>query len=159
MVVDSEGKPVAEARIEHSNDRRQANQTDANGRFELDTRAPIIVIRKAGFPGELVRTQDETELRVTLRKPTGNQTFPACSNNGQYEGIEGWAASFRFAMVSGINASKQGQDIDYGARSYYIDTDRGAKSIGHGSGPMWSFGMPLDRDVWRSVTCEGQLYS
>src|ERR1700730_4528131 len=76
VVVDPEGKPVVEARVDHSNDRRQANQPPPAGRFELDTRAPILVVRKAGFRSELVRTQDGTEVRVTLQKLS--EVFPTC---------------------------------------------------------------------------------
>jgi hypothetical protein len=154
VVVDPEGKSIPEAPIDHTNDRRQLHQTDANGRFELDTQAPAIVIRKAGFQSELVRTQDATEIRVTLRKLTGARSFPACAATGQFEGIDGWGASFQFSKVPGVKASNQGQDIDYGARSYYVDTSQGPKGIRHGSGPMWSFGMPIDQDVWRSVKYE-----
>lgn len=56
--------------------------------------------------------------------------------------------------MPGVNVSGQGQDIDYGARGYYVDTPQGPKGIRHGSGPMWSFGTPPDRDVWRSVKYE-----
>jgi hypothetical protein len=42
VVMDSESQPVAEARIEHVGDLRQAHQTDSRGKFELDTRAPRI---------------------------------------------------------------------------------------------------------------------
>ena len=111
-VVDTEGKPVAGARIDHSNDRFQIHQTDANGGFVLDTQAPSIVIRKAGFRSELVRTQDATELRVTLRKLTGNQAFPACAKTGRYVGIEGWGTSFRFPMVPSV----QGEQARPGCR-------------------------------------------
>jgi hypothetical protein len=152
VVVDPEGKPVVEARVDHSNDRRQAHQTDPEGRFELDTRAPILVVRKAGFRSELVRTQDGTEVRVTLQKLS--EVFPTCSNTGQYAGIDGWGASLRFPRTSGVKASRQGRDIDYGARSYYVDTKQGHKGIMHGSGPLWSFGTPRDQDVWRSVKYE-----
>jgi hypothetical protein len=49
-VVDPEGKPIPGAPLEHA-DYQQTHQTDSNGRFELDTQAPVIVIRKAGpFP-------------------------------------------------------------------------------------------------------------
>jgi hypothetical protein len=159
MVVDAEGKPVAEAQIEHSNDRRQAHQTDANGRFELDTKAPSIVIRKARFRSELVRTQDATEIRITLQKRTGNQLFPSCSRTVQYEGVNGWEPSFQFPKVAGITASIQGNDSDYGARNYYINTAQGLKGIRHGSGAMWTFGMPIDQDVWRSVRYEEVNYN
>src|SRR5437879_673780 len=49
LVVDQEGKPIAEASIDHSGDHRRAYLTDTGGRFELDTRVPIVVIRKAGY--------------------------------------------------------------------------------------------------------------
>jgi hypothetical protein len=89
VVIDPEGKPVVEARIDHSNDSRQAHQTDSEGRFELDTKAPILVVRKAGFRSELVRTQDATEARVTLQKLTEKRLFPTCSSTGTTESMDG----------------------------------------------------------------------
>jgi hypothetical protein len=157
-VVDPAGNPIPEARLDHTNDRRHVHQTDANGRFELDTQASGIVIRKAGFQSELVRTQDATEIRVTLRKLTGSRPFPSCSGTGQYEGIDGWDASFQFSTVPGVTAGKQGQDADYVMRRYYVDTNQGPKGIMHGSGSMWSFGMPIDRDIWQSVNYEEVIY-
>lgn len=154
VVVDPEGKPVVEAHIDHSADRQHEHQTDSAGKFELDTRAPVLVARKAGFRSELVRTQDATSVRVTLQKLSESRVFPTCPKTGEYDGIDGWGASFQFPRTLGVRASPQGQDIDYGARSYYVDTKRGAKGIMHGSGPMWSLGTPLDRDVWRSVKYE-----
>jgi hypothetical protein len=151
-VVDVNGKPVFEAQIGHTNDRRHTYQTDSEGRFELDTRAPILVVRKAGFGSELVRTQDATEVRVTLG--TENRVFPTCSGSGPFEGIDGWGASFQFPRTAGVTASPQAADSDYGARSYYVDTTHGPKGIMHGSGPLWSFGPPSDGDVWRSVKYE-----
>jgi hypothetical protein len=157
-VVDSEGKPVADARIDHSNDRLKGHQTDPNGRFELDTQAPAVVIRKAGFQSALVATKDAGDVRITLKKLTENRPFPSCSKKGPYQGIEGWGAAFQFQKVPGVKASSQGQDIDYGARSYYIRTPQGRKGIMHGSGGMWTFGIPIDQDVWRSVTYSEIVY-
>ena len=37
VVVDPEGRPIAEANIDHSNDRRKAHQSDSDGKFELYT--------------------------------------------------------------------------------------------------------------------------
>jgi hypothetical protein len=158
IVADSDGKPVAEARIDHANDRRQAHQTDSEGRFELDTDAPSVVISKAGFRSELVRTQDQAEVQVTLQRLTVKQTFPSCSNTIPHVGIDGWGARFEFPVTSGITASRQGQDVDYGVRSYYVDTKSGPKGIRHGSGPMWSFGLPNDQGVWRSVKFQEIAY-
>jgi hypothetical protein len=157
-VVDSEGKPIAEARIDHSNDRRQIHQTDSGGRFKLDTRAPTFVVRKTGFRSELVRTQDATEPRVTLQKLSEKRPFPTCSNTGTYDGIDGWGATIQFPRDADVKAARQIQDIDHGVRSYYVDTESGSKGARHGSGPMWSFGTPLDRDVWRSVGYEEIAY-
>jgi hypothetical protein len=157
VVVDPEGKPIVKASIDHSNDQK-THRTDSEGRFELDTMAPTLVVRKAGFRSEMVRTQEAAEIRVTLQKRAEPQQLPTCSGTGRYYGIDGWGASFYFPKTSGIKASGQGQDSDYGARSYYIETGQGRKGIGHGSGPMWSFGMPLDQHVWRSVKYEEATY-
>lgn len=112
------------------------------------------MIRKAGFQSELLRVQLAADVNVTLRKLSQTQTFPTCSTSVQYVGTSGWGASFQFHVMPGVNVSGQGQDIDYGARGYYVDTPQGPKGIRHGSGPMWSFGTPPDRDVWRSVKYE-----
>ena len=106
----------------------------------------------------MVRTKDTTESRITLQKLSENQLLPTCSNTGRYDGIDGWGASFQFPRTSGVKASRQGQDIDYGARNYYVETKQGPKGIRHGSGPLWSFGTPLDQDVWRSVKYEEATY-
>lgn len=158
MVVDPDGTPVAEARIDHSGVRGRPTQTNAEGRFELDTRAPIVVIRKAGFRSELVRTQNAMPVRVTLHKLGDGQHFPICAKTGSYEGIDGWGASFQFPRVSGVKASPQGRDSDYASRDYFVETKSGPKGIRHGSGPMWSFGIPVDQDVWRSVDYEEITY-
>jgi hypothetical protein len=156
VVFDPEGKPVVDAHIDHSND-RQVHRTDSQGRLELDTRAPILVIRKAGFRSELVRTRDAIEARVTLQKLNSNR-FQTCSNTGRYDGIDGWGAVFQFPRTSGVKVSRQGRDVDYGMRSYYVDTKQGPRGIRHGSGPLWSFGTPLDQEVWRSGKYEEVVY-
>jgi len=158
VVIDAGGKPVVDARIDHTNDRQQGYQTDSEGRFELDTRAPILIVRKAGFRSELVRTQEATGSTVILQKLSENRGFPTCSNSGQYDGIDGWGASFQFPRILRVKASRPAQDADYGARNYYVETKQGPKGITHGSGPLWSFGTPSDQDVWRSVKYEEATY-
>jgi hypothetical protein len=153
VVVDAQGKPVAEASVDHTYDQLHAHKTDPEGRFELDTRASAVVVRKAGYRSEVIRTMDATQVRVTLRK-LDRAVFPACSAVGRYEGIDGWEASFQFQNTPGIIASPQVRDADYGARDYYVDTENGRGGIRHGSGALWSFGVPLDEDVWQSVAYE-----
>jgi hypothetical protein len=94
----------------------------------------------------VVQTQAVGPIRI-VRQANQTQPFPTCSTTAQYEGIDGWAASFQFLRTSGVKVSQQGQDIDYGKRSYYVDTKDGPKGIRHGSGPMWGFGTPLESDV------------
>ena len=68
VVVDAQGKPVAEASVDHTYDQLHAHKTDPEGRFELDTRAPAVVVRRAGYRSEVIRTMDATQVRVMLRK-------------------------------------------------------------------------------------------
>lgn len=132
VVVDSEGKPIANAQIDHSNDLRKAHQTDANGRFELDTRAPILVIRKPGYRSEFVHTQEAEEIRITLQQSGKERTFPSCSKSGSYIGIDGWRSTFRFPRVSILKA---------GGRAATLTTAR-----------------ETTRDVWRSIKYEEIAY-
>jgi hypothetical protein len=152
VVVDPEGRPVPNASIDHSNDLRRAHQTDSDGRFVLDTQAPAIVVRKAGYQSELLRTQNVTTVRVVLRRLTGSQALPACKDEEGYVGIEGWRSVLRFPRIPGVRVSQQGRDIDFGIRCYSVETSEGRKGITHGSGPLWSFGTPLDDEVWQTST-------
>jgi len=157
VVVDQSGKPVSAARIEHSDERRKLLLTNADGRFDFYTNAPVMVIRKDGFRSEPVRPVNAADVRVVL-KPDQIRPFPRCPKTGQYDGIEAMFSSFRFPRIAGVIASGQGLDADYVSRSYYVETPQGPKGIRHGSGPMWSLGLPLDRDVWRSVDYEEATY-
>ncbi|MGJ5820257.1 carboxypeptidase-like regulatory domain-containing protein [Paludibaculum fermentans] len=157
-VLDDDGKPVEAARVDHTDIPGKAIMTDSAGRFVIDTRAPLIVIRKAGFQSEAVHTQDAGELAITLHKRGADRSFPTCLKGQSYEGIEGWSAAFQFPRISGVVARLQGQDVDYGARSYYIQTKAGRKGIQHGSGPMWSVGLPYSPLVWSSIQYEERSF-
>lgn len=146
-VLDPDGKPIAGARIQHSNIRSATVQTDAAGKFELQTPAPALVIRKAGYRSQWLRTTDSPTVQIILQ-PSGLQ-IRACPRTEPCESITGWGAEFCFPRVPGVTASRQGQDIDYGIRGYVIDNSKAG--IRHGSGPLWSFGLPSDDDVWQSV--------
>jgi hypothetical protein len=160
IVVDQDGTPVKDAEIGHAAipfvpGRSTNTNTDARGRFQVTTDAPLIVFRKPGYTSALLRTPDITskdQQQVVLRST--KRSLPKCSKTGKYESLDGWHASFRFPPKPQIKVSKQGRDIDYGVRHYYVETPTGKVGITHGSGPMWSFGLPLDTDVWQSVTFE-----
>src|SRR6185437_6617119 len=158
VAVDAEGKPVAEADIDHAGYMWKTHQTDSTGRFTLDTRAPAIVIRTAGFRSVFIRTREATDMRVVLPKLNEGRAFPICTDSPQYVGIRGWSGSFQFPKIRGVKVSSQGNDIDYGAQYYYVKTKHGRKAILHGAGAMWSFGIPSNQDVWRSVKYEEITY-
>jgi hypothetical protein len=143
IVIDQDGQPIAGASIDHTDIRHQAFHTDLAGRFSLDTKAPVLVIRRVGFRSALIRMENASDVRVTLQKLTARRTFPACSTGDEFEGIEGWDGELKFPMVAGVKPSRQITDADYGGRHYYIKTKRGRRGIMHASGSFWNWGKPL----------------
>jgi len=151
LAVDPDGKPISGVRVDHHGNMRQTVSTDPEGRFQLQTKAPAIVLRKTGYRSRFIRTPAAAQVRIVL-EPVGSAEMPKfCSAASQCESIVGWQAEFCFPKVVGVEASPQGRDADYGIRSYIVKTGSGPVGIRHGSGPMWSFGMPVDTDVWKSV--------
>lgn len=152
LIIGRNGNPLMHAWIDDTGEGRHVHETDSQGRFAFDTRAPKLVARKAGFRSELLRTEDAKGVRVTLRA-LDTPAFRGCSNKQQLS-LKGWGASFRFPKILAVKASPQTQDVDYAIRWYWIYTQNGPTGIRHGSGPSWSFGAPKDRDVWQSTKFE-----
>jgi hypothetical protein len=130
VVVDTSGKPIAGARIEHTA-ANVAYVTDANGRFELQTIASAVVIRKVGFQSHFLRTDGGQNLRIVLEPAYAPV---ACTLNPVPK-----------AKVS------SSQDIDYLSTSYVLETKTGPVAMRCGRGPMWSLGVPNNELVWDSV--------
>lgn len=151
VVVDAEGKPVAAAELYYSDKVWKTHQTDSDGRFALDTRAPAIVIRKDGFRSEFMPTREAMDVRVVLQKLRQKRAFPICTDSIQYVGIGVWDRSFQFPAIHGVIVSLPVQDVDYTERSYYVKTKHGRKGIIHGGGPMWGLGIPRNEDISRSA--------
>jgi len=156
VVVDQQGKPLAEVDVDYAENQQRGNRTGAQGRFSLETRSPALVLRKPGYRSALLRTQDATNVRVILQ--SDSRRFPNCTNGGEYESLTRWYASFGFPRISGIEAGRQSQDIDYGMRYYRIKKPNGSEGVRHGSGPNWSSGMPSAMDVWQSVVFEETVF-
>ncbi|HVW07091.1 MAG TPA: carboxypeptidase-like regulatory domain-containing protein [Bryobacteraceae bacterium] len=154
-VVDSGGKPIEKA-IVFSRNYRTA-ETGPDGRFETDTPDSAVVIRKAGFQSERILTQSASAMRVTLR-PADRPNLPACSPDSGSVGLEDTVADFRFPRITGVKYSDQGHDADYTSRSYYVGDRRTARGIMHGSGGMWSLGIPFDQDVLDSTEYRETVY-
>ena len=149
IVVDSSDGPIAGASVQHTTTSTKEIVTDLTGHFELTTRAPAFVIRKVGFEGAFVRTQNAQSIRITLKQSQG--TLPVCSQKSPCSSIDGFGCVFCLPHIPGIKISEQGNDIDYGQRIFSVRSNHGRQSIQHAGGPMWGPGIPFDEDVWDSV--------
>lgn len=147
VVVDEAGKPVAGAHIDNSDVQpREQLFTDDRGRFELDTRAPAMIIRKLGFNGELVKLNHPGPLRVVLHRATA--AIPACS--AACRTLKSSAAEFCFPEISGVSISDEGREEDTVVRGFTIPGPSRVTELLHGAGPAWSLGVPYTGDVWES---------
>jgi len=154
VVLDEQGNPIEGASVDHTDpSRSDRTATDSAGKFDLWIDAPSFVIRKAGYHGLLVQTANlgAPELRFVLQKSAAR--LRVCSGGEIPDDVYGYRISFEFPKLPGIEEAS-GRDVDYSTRSYYINTANGPKGIQHGQGAMWSFGVPLDDNVWRSVSYE-----
>jgi len=158
VVVDANDKPISGASIDHSGI-QQRIVTEAAGKFSLRTMAPSLVIRKAGYRSRFLRTERTGgEVRVTLSPETPAALNP-CSATAKCESITGYQALFCFPMISAVDPSPQSQNNGFGARAYAVETRKGRVEISHGSGAMYSFGIPMDEDVWKSVEYTETVYT
>ncbi len=155
-----DGRPVADADIDHLDELAPlGGRTDSTGRLSRETRAPAFVVRKVGYQSQLVRTQSETEFKVTLQPAALKPAISKCPAKRSCETVVGFRASFCFQMTEGVEPLQQANDSHYGVRSYIFSAAVGQSRIMHGSGPFWSYGTPSDLDVWRSVEYKETVYA
>ena len=148
IVVDTEGKPVAQAMVDPGNFVFSV-KTDADGRFDTKSNDRFVV-RKEGFQSELVTESAPRPLRIELKKAE-SWIPPSCAEGSKY-----WKVSdgdLAFPEVLGVSASRMVSDVDYGARTYSVNGGR----ITHGSGPSWSWGTPSTTDLKETVTYRERL--
>jgi hypothetical protein len=156
IIADEDGAPVGGAYLDHTAVLRKAHVTDAEGRFVVETRAPAVVVRKRGFRSQRLAVAGAADVRITLQR-VPELPFRECSNQSLHEELGGWRPLFRIPGIPGVEADHlQVNDVDHGSRSYGREGE--AARIIHGCGPMWSFGMPSDGDVWRSIVYEETSY-
>jgi len=141
FVVDLGGAPIPNAWVYHLGGRDSA-KTDARGHFDLTTRVPRVVIRKSGYESYVLDTQRAKEVKLILRPVSRN--LPMCKGTDSCHSLNG---SFCFPKVKGVKAHTPGSDVDYRAESFTV----GKKGILHGSGSVWTFGVPFDEDVWEAT--------
>lgn len=148
VVVDEAGQPVAGAHIDHSDVQpREQLFTDDRGRFQIETRAPAILIRKLGFDGHLVRLKGSAALKIVLHRATAS--IPACT--ATCRSLKSSAAEFCFPEISGVSISDEGREDQIVVRGFTIPGPLRVTELLHGAGPEWSLGIPYTGDVWESV--------
>jgi hypothetical protein len=132
QVVDSFGKPVEGARIDHVKRGWSSfgPSTDAQGRFRVGMDTPAAVVRKPGFQSFFLRPGVEIQLQITLQPAKALKCTPA-----------------RIPDV----VVKEVKDSDYTANYKILNTKDGPKALVSGKGSLWSYGIPVDSDVWNSV--------
>lgn len=158
-VVDEQQKPVIGARVD--GERWTTVETGPDGRFELVTQAPAVVVRMAGFHSKRIAARSPELLStVTLERLTA-PALPLCSD--KLEGAQGSQASaqpgLRLPRVKGVRVGKQKFDVDYWDRVYTVRSPRGKAAIRHGSGHTYTLGYPLEEDVWRSREFAEAVYA
>jgi hypothetical protein len=146
-VVDSEGKPIPNARIDHSGamvfvgapNLPIENGTDARGKAAVKTDRHAIVIRKPGYTSYRLMIDHDGEVRVTLAPlPPPLKCEPA-----------------RIPDMT----TREVRDVDYAETRTYIETPEGPKGIAKGQGPNYSFGAPIDSLVKDSAEYSEVMYS
>ncbi len=106
-------------------------RTDSEGKFRVVTDVPAIVIRNPGYESQRVRIAGDGQLEITLQRI---RSTSRCKLSAP--------PAFK---------TKNANDVDYTAKWFYIETKDGPQGIISGSGPMYSWGAPDDRQVWTSV--------
>ncbi len=137
-VVDVDGKPIADARIDHVGgivvngppSVPIENGTDANGRRVVHTTSRAIVIRKPGYVSYRLVIEHDIETRVTLKPLPRLRCEPA--------------------RIPGVK-TEESRDADYVQIRRYVETPKGTKGFSKGSGPTYSFGAPPEKFVQDSV--------
>jgi hypothetical protein len=89
-------------------------------------------------------------------RPT-NWSLPVCPDERCT--LEGWHGELCFPKVKRLRIGGTENDVDYAARWLSVKTRHGRKGIRQGFGPLWSFGIPLQPDVWESVEYSERSYS
>jgi len=146
VVTDNQGMRLSDVWINHAGARVESIKTDSQGQFDIQTQAPAIVFRKSGFESRYWRVRPDRTLAIVLAGPAPLARF--CGTSSRCLHLDGFMSAFCLPKIPGVNISKQGHDIDYGQRFFWVKTPTGKAGIQHAAGPMWGSGLPVDQDVW-----------
>lgn len=159
-VTDASGRPLSDVWICHTGPGLGPRypKSDSLGRFDIETRAPAIVFRKGGFQSRYLRVSNKNQgsLAITLSGPTPQ--MKPCSASSRCVSLKYFGSAFCLPRIRGVNISKQGNDVDYGCRSYWVATQEGKIVAQHNAGPLWGPGSPLEEEVWSSTEYHETAY-
>jgi hypothetical protein len=164
VISDAAGHPLAEAYVDAGDLKTVLGlKASPEGRFQLRTRSPFIVVRKPGFVSQRIALPTEGALKVTL-KPVGG-ALPACPKKGKLLSVNS-ACHIFFPASDDFEAGKMTREessgrlhVDDEVRDYVIAAPSGPVTIRHGNGQMWSLGVPDADLVWTSTRYEEKLYA
>jgi len=124
----------------------------------LETDAPAIVVRLAGYRSVRLTTQGTTGMRVVMQKLSEKRSIPACPSNEKLLGISVWWAGIKFPKSGEAKASRLFKDLDYVRQAYRITSKSGSGAVIYATGPQCWATFPLDEDVWQSTRYEEVSY-
>jgi len=94
--------------------------------LRFDSKAPSLMVRKAGFRSVLLPTRGAAGVRITLQTLT-SKPFLHCTDTKGLVSIGGGGESFWFPKTEGVEVSPEGHDVDYVMRVYSVKTDKGPR--------------------------------
>jgi len=98
-VVDVDGKPIAEVRINHAAQQGFGGSiSDRDGHFAVEAKGRAVVLRKSGYRSVLIPTTSSTDLKIVLPAETPKE-FPTCKTLRGYKGITDGQPGFYFPMM------------------------------------------------------------
>lgn len=151
IVTDAAGQPLSQVSINHALLSLASSKTDALGRFEIETRAPAIVFRKAGFQGKYLRIANDFKNPLTIVLSGPAPPMKPCTASSRCAGLRFFGSAFCLPRIHGVHISKQVNDVDYGCRGFWVPRQGTKVGVQHGSGPMWGDGLPQNETVWSAT--------
>jgi hypothetical protein len=147
--LDAAGKPVADAWIEDAMFQGREGVIPADGRFHFKTRVPAFVVRAFGYQGVYVKLPTTSPVRIVM-KPIAER-LAECGNLSSCWSKDVPNSRLCLLKTPGVEKGKPRRDIDYLQQFYHLSGHHPKAVLSHGSGPMWSYGVPNEADVWSSV--------
>ena len=157
IVVDSDNHPVPGVQIydvERDGDFLRTVDLGSDGRFELRTRAPSVVLRKDGFESRFLRVNGDEGLRLVLDATGEPRPLPMCPEKALC--VSG--AVFCLPKLKGFRFGKLDVGFDASRRSITSPKLVGSRAVlVHGSGPSWFGPEPRLWRVWSSLEYAEEL--